>query len=212
VLVIGVVEDGKYIFLTERQKPAFFLPIAQWPDRAACLLLRHRSSVDEAYIVSALRRQIRDRDPSLPEDTQSWYTLMDLVLLPARAASFALGVLGFIGISLSVTGVSGMAAYSVNKRLRELGIRSALGASRAELLDNALGRALRLLGSASAMGLVLGLASSRLLSAIVYDPSPLDPLVLGGVVLVMTLLGLVATWVPARRALSISPGMLLRQE
>jgi len=105
-----------------------------------------------------------------------------------------------------------MAAYLVSKRLRELGIRVALGAQRREVLEAALGRAFKLLAFGSAAGLILGLLATRVLAYIVYQATPRDPLVLAGVVLAMALLGLVATWVPARRALSVDPMKLLREE
>jgi ABC-type antimicrobial peptide transport system permease subunit len=105
-----------------------------------------------------------------------------------------------------------MAAYSVSKRMRELGIRVALGAQRRQILQAALGRALRLLAFGSAAGLFLGMLASRVLALIVYQATPRDPLVLAGVVLTMLLLGLLATWIPAQRALSIDPLRLLREE
>jgi ABC-type antimicrobial peptide transport system permease subunit len=113
---------------------------------------------------------------------------------------------------LSITGIFGMAAYSVSKRLKELGIRVALGAQRKEVLQAALGRAVKLLAIGSAAGLLLGILASRVLASIVYQATPRDPLVLAGVVLAMCLLGLVATWIPAQRALSIDPLVLLRED
>jgi ABC-type antimicrobial peptide transport system permease subunit len=111
-----------------------------------------------------------------------------------------------------VTGIFGMAAYSVSRRLRELGIRMALGAQRQEVLQAALGRALRLLAIGSAAGLALGILASRVLASIVYQATPRDPLVLTGVVVAMMLVGLLATWIPAQRALSLDPVTLLREE
>jgi ABC-type antimicrobial peptide transport system permease subunit len=105
-----------------------------------------------------------------------------------------------------------MAAYSVSKRLRELGIRIALGAQRKEVLKSALGRPLILLALGSAAGLLLGILATRVLAYIVYQATPRDPLVLGGVVFAMLLLGMVATWIPAQRALSIDPLVLLRED
>jgi ABC-type antimicrobial peptide transport system permease subunit len=117
-----------------------------------------------------------------------------------------------MGAMLSITGIFGMAAHSVSRRLKELGIRMALGAQRNEVLQAALGRAFRLLAFGSAAGLVLGILASRLLASIVYQASPRDPLVLAGVVVIMASLGLLATWIPARRALSLDPLTLLRDE
>ena len=113
---------------------------------------------------------------------------------------------------LSITGIFGMAAYSVSKRLWELGLRVALGAQRTEVLKAALGRAFKLLAVGSTAGLVLGILASRVLAFVVYQATPRDPLVLVGVVLAMALLGLLATWIPARRALSVNPMILLREE
>jgi ABC-type antimicrobial peptide transport system permease subunit len=93
-----------------------------------------------------------------------------------------------------------------------LGIRVALGAQRKEVLKAALGRAFRLLAFGSAAGLLLGILASRVLAFIVYEATPRDPLVLAGVVVAMATLGLIATWIPARRALSIDPMVLLREE
>jgi ABC-type antimicrobial peptide transport system permease subunit len=117
-----------------------------------------------------------------------------------------------MGAILSVTGIFGLAAYSVSKRLRELGIRMALGAQRQEVLKAALGRAFKLLAYGSVAGLLLGILAGRVLAFIVYQASPRDPLVLVGTVLAMALLGLLATWIPAHRALSIDPAILLREE
>jgi ABC-type antimicrobial peptide transport system permease subunit len=141
-----------------------------------------------------------------------WSTELGGTLFPSRMATVSLGVLGVMGAMLSITGIFGMAAYSVSKRLRELGIRIALGAQRKEVLQAALGRPLKLLAIGSAAGLVLGVLASRVLAFIVYQATPRDPLVLAGVILAMLLLGLVATWIPAQRALSVNPLILLREE
>ena len=127
-------------------------------------------------------------------------------------ATIALGVMGLMGAMLSITGIFGMAAYSVSKRLRELGIRVALGAQRKQVLQAALGRAFKLLAWGSTAGLLLGMLASRVLAAVVYQATSRDPMVLAGVVLAMSLLGLLATLIPARRALSVDPMILLREE
>ena len=120
--------------------------------------------------------------------------------------------MGLLAAMLAVTGIFGMAMYSVSKRIKELGIRVALGALRFQLIRSALGRPFILLLCASATGLLLGAIASQLLAQIVYQASPRDPLVLGGVMLTMALLGLLAAWIPAQRALAIDPAGLLREE
>jgi ABC-type antimicrobial peptide transport system permease subunit len=210
VQVTGIVEDGKYMNLTEDQQPAMFLPFMQSPSSHSYLVVR--SARDRQQLVAALRSKLRELDAGLPADIKTWNELLDVVLFPSRVATMALGVLGMMGAMLSITGIFGMAAYSVSKRLRELGIRVALGAQRKEVLQAALGRAIKLLALCSTVGLLLGLLATRVLAFIVYQATPRDPLVLAGVVLVMSLLGLIASWIPAQRALSLDPLILLREE
>jgi len=211
VQVVGVVEDGKYMSLTEAQQPAMFLPAMQSPPTSQADVVV-RSSRDPQELAAAMRGKVRELDAGLPVDIQTWHTMLDVVLFPSRVATAALGVLGGMGAMLAITGIFGMAAYSVSKRLRELGIRLALGAQRGEVLQAALGRPFKLLAFGSVAGLVLGILASRVLASIVYQATPRDPLVLGGVVVVMLLLGLLATWIPAQRALSLDPLILLREE
>jgi predicted permease len=211
IQVVGIVEDGKYSpNITEDPRLAMFLPILQSPSTETWLVVR--SSANSRQLAAAIRAKLRDLDAGLPTFLQTWTEAMDGALFPSRIAALSLGVLGAIGAILSVTGIFGLAAYSVTKRLRELGIRMALGAQRKEVLQAALGRALKLLALGSAAGLLLGILAGRLLAFIVYQATPRDPLVLIGTVLAMSLVGLVATWIPARRALSIDPAILLREE
>ncbi len=208
--VVGVVEDGKYYQLTEDPRPAIFLSFMQLPSNLTCLVVR--SNRDPEQLSASVKRALHDLDPALPLNIQTWTQGLSIALFPSHVATVTLGVLGMMGAMLSITGIFGMAAYSVSKRLRELGIRMALGAGRKEILLAALGRPLKLLACGSAAGLFLGLLAAKVLAYIVYEANPRDPLVLGGVVLAMLLLGLLATWVPAQRALSVNPLSLLREE
>ena len=148
----------------------------------------------------------------MPVYIETRYEALDLKLFGPRMATLALGVLGGMGAMLSITGIFGLAAYSVSTRMRELGIRIALGAQRKEVLQAALGRAIKLLAFGSAGGLLLGILASRILASIVGQATPRDPLVLAGVVITMALLGLLATWIPAQRALAVDPLILLREQ
>jgi predicted permease len=210
VQVVGIVEDGKYKTLAEEPQPAMFLPILQWPSSATWLVVRSNRNPQE--LAAALERTLHRLDAGLPFTINTWSRALDAALFAPRAATAALGVLGGMGGMLAITGIFGMAAYSVSKRLRELGIRIALGAQRKEVLQAALGRAFKLLGFGSAAGLLLGILTARVLSFIVYQATPRDPLVLAGAVIVMLVLGLLATWIPAQRALSLDPLILLREE
>jgi predicted permease len=210
VQVVGVVEDGKYLSLTEAPDVAMFLPFLRTPTSLSHLVVR--STRDPQQLGADIRRELGNLDAGLPVDASTWTSLLDVVLFPARVATVSLGVLGMMGAILSITGVFGMAAYSVSKRLRELGIRIALGGRRKEVLQAALGRAFKLLALGSAAGMVFGMLATKVLAFVVYQATPRDPIVLAGVVVAMSLLGLLATWIPARRALSIDPLVLLREE
>ncbi|HEU5456981.1 MAG TPA: ABC transporter permease [Terracidiphilus sp.] len=210
VQVVGVVEDGKYQTLTEDQQPAMFYSFLQKPGGNLWLVVR--SQRDAQQTATALRETLNELEPTLPVQIDNWYQELSFVLFPARVATVALGVLGLLGAMLAVTGIFGMASYVVSKRFRELGIRVALGARQQEVLGAALGRVFRLLLIGSAGGIVLGVLATKLLSYIVYEATPKDPLVLVGVVGMMLLLGLAAAWIPARRALAVDPMILLREE
>jgi len=166
----------------------------------------------EEEMAPKIARVLGQIDPSLPFAIHSWTDGLALVLFPARVATACLGVMGLLAAMLSVTGVFGLAMYSVSKRVREFGIRVALGAQSTQVMRAALGRPLILLLSGSVAGLVLGALASRLLAQIVYQATPRDPVVFAGVTTTMILLGLLATWIPARRALGIDPAGLLREE
>ena len=210
IQVVGIVEDGKYNRLMEEQEPAMFLPMLQSPSSQTYFAVR--SSRDSGQLAAVIRNTVRGLDVGLPLYIEPWIKQLDTALFASRMAAIALGVLGIMGAMLSVTGIFGMAAYSVSKRLKELGIRMALGAQRKEVLQAALGRAAKLLAIGSGAGLLLGILASRVLAYIVFQATPRDPLVLTGVVLAMALLGVAATWIPAHRALSIDPATLLREE
>ena len=210
IQVVGIVEDGKYASLAEDPQPAMFLPVLQSPSNLTALVVR--SQGDPQPLAAAIKSKVQDLDSGLPFTIHTWNEELESALFPSRMATMTLGVLGAMGAMLSITGIFGMAAYSVSKRKRELGIRIALGAQRKEVLRAALGRAVRLLACGSAAGLLLGILASRVLASIVYQATPRDPVVLAGVVLAMALLGLLATWIPAQRALSLDPLMLLREE
>lgn len=209
-LVVGVVEDGKYVTLTEDARPAYFRPLLQSPAPETTLVAR--TSADPNAVAPALHDAVRALDAGLPFTMLTWEQEQGSALFAARAATVALGVLGLLGTMLAITGIFGMASYSVSKRLKEMGIRIALGAGKAQVLGAALGRAFRLLAFGSVAGILLGLAATKVLAFIVYQASPSDPVVLAGTILAMMALGLAATWTPAHRALLADPSRLMREE
>ena len=210
VQVVGITQDGKYESLAEDPRLAMFLSVLQAP--ASEMSFVARTERDSQQLVGSVKDTVKGLDPGLPFAIVKWRQELESALFPSRMATISLGVMGVMGAMLSITGIFGMAAYSVSKRIKELGIRVALGAQHREVLRAALGRAVRLLAFGSFAGLVLGLLATRVLSSIVYQATPRDPLVLAGVTVAMALIGVVATWIPARRVLHLDPLILLREE
>jgi ABC-type antimicrobial peptide transport system permease subunit len=163
-------------------------------------------------MTAALQRALSSIEPNVPITVESWSDSLQNELFPARAAAVALGVMGLLAAMLAVTGIFGMAAYSVSRRMKELGIRVALGARKTQVMTVAVGRPIVLLSVGSLVGLLAGILARPLLGQIVYQANPGDPIVLCGVTLTMALLGIAATALPARRALAVDPSQLMREE
>jgi predicted permease len=163
--VVGLAEDGKYYQLTEEQQPAMFLPILQAPNDSTTLIVRAGGTGDAAQMLGpAMRQALRGVDPAMPAVIETRANPMAVTMFGPRIAAISLGVLGGMGALLSITGIFGMAAYSVNKRLKELGIRMALGAKRREILSAALGRPVKLLALGSGAGMLLGILAGKVLA------------------------------------------------
>ncbi len=216
IQIVGIVADGKYFSLTEDQQAAAFFPISHGPTGHTSFIVRTRpDSSDLATIdmAATVRKVIRDLDPAIPVRASGpWKNQLGLTFFVAQVATVALGLFGAFGLLLSITGTFGLASYTVSKRLRELSLRVALGARARQILSAALGRMLILLASGCAVGMLLGVAASRLLSAIVYQASAQDPFVLGAVALTVLLTGSLSVAGPVRRALRIDPANVLREQ
>jgi predicted permease len=211
VEVIGMVEDGKYVALTEVPLPVVFWPAAQEYDSAMTLVVR--SSGPEQAAATRIREVVSGLDPRLPlYGVGSLTDFIGLVFLPARIATTALCAFGLLAAMLAVTGIHGMAQHAVSGQIREIGIRVAVGAGPWQVLRPLLLRTALQLAIGSCAGLLLGLAADHALASIVYQASARDPVVLAGAALGMVLIGLAATWEPARRAVSTDPLIALRHE
>ncbi len=216
IQIVGIVADGRYFTLSEDQEPAVFFPISQRPGTKTSLIVRTHADSSEATtndIAATIRKVIRDLDPTIPvRESSAWKNQLGLTFFPSQVATVALGLFGAFGLLLSITGTFGLASYTVSKRLRELSIRVALGAQAKQILSAALGRMLILLASGSVVGMLLGVAASRLLSAIVYQATAQDPFVLAAVALTLLLTGSLSVAGPVRRALHVDPANVLREQ
>jgi predicted permease len=208
--VVGVAEDGKYHNMQEPPQPVVYLSSSQNEPDNVIVVARSRRGTNE--MAPALERTLSGLEPNAQINVRSWPDALGGMLFPARAATLSLGVMGLLAAMLAVTGIFGMAAYNVSRRMKELGIRVALGARAKYVMSAAVGRPIVLLGVGSLGGLLSGVFASRLLGQIVYQANPMDPVVLGGAVLTMALLGIAASAIPALRALAVDPSRLMREE
>ena len=208
--VVGIVEDSKYNEIAESSLPAVYLPFSQNEQPHMTFVVRSQRAQNE--MAAALQRVLSSLAPEASITVQSWPDAMAGALFPSRAAASGLGVMGLLAAMLAVTGIFGMAAYNVSRRMKEFGIRMALGARKKHVMSAAVGRPIMLLGIGSFAGLVFSVFASRLLGQIVYQANPRDPVVVVGAVLTMALLGLAASAIPALRALAVDPSNLMREE
>lgn len=211
VQIVGIMSDGKHFTLSEDVEAAAFFPISQEGSAQTALIVRTQR--DTGDMVTGIREVIHDMDHAVPiQESGTWMSQLGLSFFPSQVATVSLGIFGAFGLLLSIAGTFGLASYTVSKRMRELGIRIALGAQAKQILSTALGRMIILLGIGSVVGIVLGAAASRLLSAVVYQASAQDPFVLASVVFTMVLTGSLAVAGPVRRALHVDPAKLLREQ
>jgi ABC-type antimicrobial peptide transport system permease subunit len=216
IQIVGVVADGKQFLVSETPRAAAYFPVSQRGTAKTSLVVRTRPNTKGTATTdmsATLRNTIRDLDSAVPIRTSSdWRSQLAMSFFPAQVATVALGLFGVFGLLLSVTGTFGLASYTVSKRLRELSIRVALGAQARQVLSAALGRMLVLLASGSLAGLLFGLAASRVLSHIVFQARPQDPVVLAAVAFTILVSGSLSVAGPVRRALRIDPANVLREQ
>jgi ABC-type antimicrobial peptide transport system permease subunit len=164
-------------------------------------------------MVAEMRKVISRLDPELPiYSAGSLSRMLGFAYFPMQTATIALSAFGVLAIILAATGIHGLVAYAVSRRTREIGIRMALGARRAQVLQLVLSKTAALLALGSVLGLLLAFTMGNVLASIVYEARPHDPLVFLGVLLTIAFLGLSACWSPARRATRIDPMVALRHE
>jgi predicted permease len=206
--VVGVVRDVKVRSLGEDPQPQIYVPLAQASRPRARLLVR-----GEGDLAAAVRRQVSALAPDLP--VMESITLREAItfaLFPQRMAAAIAGTLGALGLLLAATGLYGVVAYSVSQRTREMGVRAALGARRADVMTLVLGRGLRLTLAGVAAGGALAVALTRAVRGLLHGVSPTDVPTFLAVGLVMTAVASLASYLPARRAARVDPMVALRTE
>jgi predicted lysophospholipase L1 biosynthesis ABC-type transport system permease subunit len=206
-----VARDVKYARLGERDAPFLYLPLTQ--DYRSTMVLQVRLADDTPAARAALHRAVQDLDPALPLPAVTTFADdMGLSLVPARAGAALLGTFGALALFLAAIGVYGVTAYLVGQRTAEIGIRSALGATRFDVLRLMMRDTLVLVAIGLGLGLVAGIGTGKLVSGWLYGVGALDPAALTGAIAVLFTVALAGTWLPARRALRVDPVLALRSE
>jgi len=209
--VVGVVKDGKYVTLGEEVTPFFYLNLAQRYEAAPTLVVRTRGNPFDD--LAAVRREVGALDRHLPlYDVKTVRQHLGLALLPARLAGSALGVFGLMALVLAAAGIYGVMSCAVAQRTREIGIRMALGARVVDVLKLIVRQGMRLVVIGLVIGLLAAMALTRVMASLLYGVSATDPLTFTLIAALLTVVALLACWVPARRAAKVDPLVALRRE
>jgi predicted permease len=211
--VVGVAHDSKYQSIAEDPQPYFYVPLEQ--NYTSFRVLQVRSSVAPALLTGQMQREIRELNPGITvvdirtmEDSLQGATGFFIFRLGASLAAF----IGTMGMILAVIGVYGMVSYSAVRRTQEIGIRIALGANPLQILNLVVGQGMRIVFVGISAGLVGAWVLTRMMTHLLVGVSPNDPVVYVGVSILLSLVALVASYIPARRATKVDPMVALRYE
>lgn len=211
ITIVGIARNGKYHALNEAPQPLVYFPHQQsWRD-AYTLQLRTRQ--DPRAMIETVRRTFKDIDPDLPFlDARTMTEHMGAALFANRLGGVLLSVFGLMALGLSAIGIYSVVAYSVSRRVREIGLRVALGAAKKDVLTLIMGHSMRLVVIGLLIGGILGVGVGRLLRSQLFGISPADPITFGGIAVLLFGIALLASWLPARRATRIDPLVALKSE
>jgi ABC-type antimicrobial peptide transport system permease subunit len=215
--VVGIVPATRHALFEKEPIGGIYLPFARGFQSDVSFFVRFRSLApgNEAITADLLRRTVRDVDPSIPiislrTFAQHLDSNLDLWLVRAGAALFS--IFGALALGLAVVGLYGVKAYSVARRTREIGIRMALGAQAGAVLRMIMREGSIMVASGITIGLLLAIATAKILSGLLYGVSALDPIAFTVAPLLLAVAALIATWLPARRATRVNPIQALRTE
>jgi len=209
--VIGVVPTGKYFSLGE--EPTDFMYLAQAQEWTFAMAIHVRTAGDPGSLAPLVRREVERLDAAMPvADLRTMSSQLGVALFPARLGGATLGVFGILGVILAAVGVYSVMAYSVSQRVREIGIRVALGANHGNVVGMVMRKGMTLVGVGVVLGLGAAVGAGRLMAGLIYGVSAVDPITFLGVPGLLCCVALLATFFPARRAAALDPMRALRAE
>jgi len=209
--IVGVVADAKLYGLDAPVEPAIYVPHMQQPGGSMGVVVRTEG--DPAAVASAVRREILKLDPEQPiSDVRTMAAVLSDSLMLRRVSMLLITVFASLALTLASVGIYGLTAYSVSRRTHEIGLRVALGASQSQILRLVVGRGLVTSFIGAAIGVGAALMLTRGLSGMLYGVAATDPLVFAGVPLLLIAVSVLASYVPARKAIRIDPLAALRYE
>jgi predicted lysophospholipase L1 biosynthesis ABC-type transport system permease subunit len=208
--VVGVVKTIKYQTLGETPQPAIYLPFEQ--NYADGLVLYVRSAGDPSQAIGTVQRELRAMDAEVPlENAASVDELIDQSLWMVKIAAGLLAVFGGLALVLASVGLYGLVAYSVNQRRRELGVRMALGAARADVLRLVLRDGMSLVLVGLVFGVGLSMLIARALASLLLGVDAIDPASFASASLLLAAVAFIGSYLPARRASRFDPLVALRE-
>jgi putative ABC transport system permease protein len=209
--VVGVVGDVKHYGLDRAPRAELFMSAWQQPMNGMSIVVRTKS--DERTFVDPLRRQVLAVDAEQPIfDASAMVDVVARSVFLPRISMLLLTAFAITALLVAAVGIYGVVSYTVTERTRELGVRMALGALPGDTLRMVLRSSMWLVAAGAACGLVASAAMARAIGGLLYEVSPVDPLVIAGVLVLVAVCGLVASYVPARRATRVDPIVALRFE
>jgi putative ABC transport system permease protein len=211
VQIVGVARDARYGTLGEGPRPYMYLPLSQ--HERSWLTLVVRTKGDPAGLIPMVRDVVHGLDSDLAAfGVMTMDRHLDNALNLATSSAIFAGAFGAVALLLAMVGIYGLVSYSVARRTREVGIRVALGATRDDVLRLVLGKGLGLAALGVGAGLVGALAAGRRIGEMLYDVSPTDPTIIVSMSLLLAAVVLLASYLPARRAMRVDPVTSLRSE
>jgi putative ABC transport system permease protein len=209
--IVGVAGDVRDSALDSAARPCVYVPYSQFPSSSMTLVVR--ANVDPMSLVTSIREQVLAIDKDQPvTDIKTMEQYVSDSVSPRRANALLLAVFAGLALVLAVIGIYGVMSYSVSQRVQEIGIRIALGAQRSDVMKLIVGNAIALVIAGVALGLVGAFALTRLMSSLLYGVSATDPLTFIGVSVMLVVVALLASYIPARRATKVDPMIALRCE